>query len=102
MADDPLAYFEERLRDEFEGAELWDEDERMGAVPAEEAADYILESMLTYDQDVADYFAAIPSWFEFDNIFSGSVSVRDISSWAVFEYCKGESEYLAELIENGF
>lgn len=102
MAIDPIADFEERLRDEFEGAELWDEDERMKAVPADEAANYILDSMLTYDQDVADYFAAIPSWFEFDNIFSGLVSVRDIASWAVAEYCKDESEYLAELIENGF
>lgn len=102
MAIDPIADFEERLRDEFEGAELWDEGERMKAVPADEVANYILDSMLTYDQDVADYFAAIPSWFEFDNIFSGTVSVRDIASWAVAEYCKEESEYLAELIENGF
>ena len=102
MTTDPIADFEERLRDEFEGAELWDEDKRMNATPAEEVAHYVLDYMLMYDQDVADYFAAIPSWFEFDNIFSGTVSVRDIASWAVAEYCKEESEYLAELIENGF
>ena len=102
MTTDPIADFEERLRDEFEGAELWDEDKRMNATPAEEVAHYVLDSMLTYDQDVADYFAAIPSWFEFDNIFSGPISVRDVATWAVFEYCKEESEYLAELIENGF
>lgn len=102
MATDPLAYFEERLRDRFEGAELWDEDDRLNAVSADEETDFILDSMLMYDQDVADYFAAIPLWFEFDNIFSGTVKARDIASWAVAEYCKSESEYLEELIENGF
>lgn len=102
MATDPIAVFEEQLKEEFEGAELWSVEERMDAVPAEEMADYILESMLTHDQDVADYFAGIPSWFEFENIFAGFVSVRDIASWAVSEYCRGESEFLKELIENAF
>ena len=80
MTTDPLAYFEERLRDEFEGAELWDADERMDAVPAVEMADYILDSMLTYDQDKADYFSALPSWFEFENVFTGTVNVGTVSA----------------------
>ena len=102
MTTDPLAYFEERLRDEFEGAELWDADERMDAVPAEDMADYILDSMLTCDQDIADYFYALPTWFEFENVFTGTVNVGTVSAWAVSEYCRRESDFLAELIENGF
>lgn len=102
MATDPIAVFEEQLKEEFEGAELWSDEEKMDAVPADEMAIYILESMLTYDSDIADYFSAIPSWFEFENVFSGYVSVGDVSSWIVSEYCRSESGYLAELIENGF
>lgn len=102
MATDPIAVFEEQLKDEFEGAELWTEEEKMDATPSYIMADYILEGMLIYDQDVTDYLAAIPSWFEFENVFSGHVSVGDVSSWIVSEYCRSESGYLAELIENGF